>query len=140
MDKADTPVTSISAGALVRPFLLENDYLRQTVRGIFPCIAPEGAQFPYIEYSCTGSTTTAVKPRAGALDRITVEFTIYAVDYDEATRIAEEVRETICEYTPATTLPGLTFNGATMATHYDGWAGDCYFQRLTLNITLIGTN
>lgn len=127
----DSKCTSISAGLLIRPFLLESAFLASTLKGIYPCVAPDGATFPYIEYHCVG--LDVIETKSGSpTDRLSFEFNVYSEDYEEGVNIAEVVRDILCSYRPSRPAVPLSYHGAVVSNRNEGWAGDCYCQSLVI--------
>lgn len=124
--------TAISSGALLRRLLLDSKPLAPYVGNkIFPIVATEETGLPYIAYRFAGLECRRLGgPAPSARDKPTFEVTVYSVDYDQGTAIAEDVRRALV-YGSAT-IDGETLSHFQILNYTDGWSGDCFYHQLTV--------
>lgn len=87
--------TSLSAGALIRAALLENEEIAAVTSRIFPVATPDpsAAQLPYMVYARTSLAVTATQ--SGYSDKVMMTVCIFTEDYDSGVELAETVRSTL---------------------------------------------
>lgn len=133
--------TALSTGTLLRTLLLQDADITAAVGDkIFPIVATEEAELPYIAYRFGSLMCNSVgAPAASAYDKPTFEITIYAEDYDSGTMLAETVRAAL--FDARISDSGISLNHFRVTNYSDGWAGDCFYHQLTIQAnTNIFTN
>lgn len=126
---------SILIGKVIYNILNNNDSLKTYVGDrIYPIVANEGTEFPFIVYSRTNVTPSYVK--AGIyVDSTTVEINIVSTNYIESVDIANEVRN-IMENIKGTSIDNLYIDEIKLSSCNEGFYEYAFVQILTFDIKI----
>lgn len=128
---------SLAAGPLLRQLLLNNPKLRNDCRGVWPVIAPEGAELPYVCYR--RKSAAAVRAHDAGCE-VTFDVIIFDDDYIHGTALAEAAVAELADFPRAADA-----THAEIADHVgrieivdslEGWAGDSYYHQLTVKFRI----
>lgn len=127
--------TSLSCGLALRKELME-----QLDDGIpvYPVIATEDAQPPYIVYQRTGVQTTKSKLQNG-IDTCAIEIDIYTTDYASGVGLAENIRRILERKRIIQTADDgseLDMDCSLVTDCGEEWADDCYRQYVTFEFKM----
>ena len=129
------PITSLSVGLLIRDLLSNDSSVGSIATRIYPVIAEENAQLPYVCYRRAEFDRTLNKP--GGADAVTVECLCYAKSYAESIRLAEAVRACL-DHQQATYLVDnaavLVARSIDLTGAEEGYADDAYAQSLVFTV------
>ncbi|MCR5841957.1 MAG: hypothetical protein K6G86_07760 [Bacteroidales bacterium] len=146
MDAQSNPVTSLSAGLLIREILSQSSRVSAVSNKVYPIVSEADSKLPYICYRRAGLKVNPVKTAPGA-DSAIVEVLCYAQTYKHSVQMAEAVREALDGVQAEIDLDddgGQEENGGailaarsiTLSDAGEGWADDAYFQSLTFVINI----
>lgn len=136
MSESMSSISILSCGAIIRETLAADPVLSIHCNKVFPVIAEDTCQLPYIDYARESVNNTAVasrKPMAGASS---AAYTIncYARTYEESLLMAERVVYLLdnmrFEYTDDDDNK-LSVRNVALTDASEQWAGDAYVQTLT---------
>lgn len=85
----------MDAGLVIYNILNGDSTISDLVTGIFPLVAPQTTNFPFIIYEVDGDTPTDTKDGASTVDVMDVMVSCYSNNYAEASDIANHVRSAL---------------------------------------------
>lgn len=119
----------------LRPLLVENEELQAVMNtnSIFPLVAKEGAEYPFIIFSRDNLLPQYTKPIAGGWDNnIVVSVHVYSNDYSQSIDIANIVRNALEWQTVEN--EDIKIHPIELQSCYESFNDDGYCQTLTFNV------
>ena len=127
----------LNAGRLLRRLLLNSEELRTDSRGVWPVIVPEGTELPYVCYRRKNSET--VRAVAAGCE-VTFDVMIFDADYTHGATLAEAAVAELSEYPrsfdPVHVELARNIRHIEIVDSSEGWAGDSYYQLLTVKFRI----
>ena len=105
---------------------------------IFPNVAPQTTQLPFIIYDLTGVTPTPTKENASTLDINDFTVSVYAETYSQAELLAVEVRSAL-DYTGYETIDAVLIQSINFISYndiFDDTSGNAGIYRKALDFEL----
>lgn len=130
----------LSAGALLYDVLSTDAELAQNCTKVFPVIAEDTAELPYIEFSRSSlqmspvKSTTAMSGAGTAIYEVTCYSGTYAQSMVMAERVCELLDNQAYQYTDEENNQTLTARSITLTGAEETWQGDAYAQKLSFQI------
>lgn len=128
---AQTQMTSLSAGSLIRDLLMADGRISHAVTKVFPVVT-DTATLPYIAYRRKGMVPDVWK--GGNADTVSVELMVMAETYEASISLAEDVRRVLDGRQGES--GGLRMRSCTLADAEEMWQDDAFVQRLVFNIKI----
>ena len=120
----------------IRPLLVADTALAamMNVNSIFPLVAQEGTEYPFIIYSRDNITPEYTKGIYGGWDNnITVTLRVYSNDYSQSVLIANEVRNAL-EW-QSVENDDIKIHPIELQSCYESYSEDGFCQALTFTIS-----
>lgn len=130
---ATAPVTSLSAGAVIRDVLTHDAGVAAITSNVYPIITDE-ATLPYVLYRRTSLDHNTSKAGAPGADTVRIEVVCYAATYAGSIALAEAVRAAL-DYKQAT-VGTMTMRGCFLESADETWEDDAYGQQLIFNVKI----
>ena len=127
------PKTSLSAGAIIRAILLENEEVAARTNKVFP-VATDSAELPYILYRRTALSAKPQKQGQPGADEIQVEVICFTERYGEGVELAEAVRAAL-DFTTAE-HDGQVMRGCYLVDSEEAYQDDAFVQQLLFNVKI----
>ncbi len=127
------PLTSLSAGDLVRAVLLNHAGVSAITDKIFP-VATDCVELPYIVYRRAAMECDPFKGKGPSRDDVTLELDCFAADYDQSIALAEQVRAALDQVQADT--DDLCMRSCTLADSSEEYDADAYAQILIFKIRI----
>lgn len=128
-----TKKTSLSAGAIIREILLNDEEVKKRINKIFPIITDK-AELPYILYRRTALQHNPTKAGQPGADTITMDVLCYTAEYAPGLELAEAVRGAL-DYATGE-KDGLKMRSCVLTDSTEGFTDDAFVQSLTFNIKI----
>ncbi|MBD5163608.1 MAG: DUF3168 domain-containing protein [Bacteroidales bacterium] len=125
--------TSLSAGAIIRAVLLEDEEVARRTTKIFP-VVPDQAELPYILYRRSALEVNPQKSGQPGADTVQMEVLCFTARYSEGVELAEAVRAAL-DYITAT-HNGQRLRSCYLAESEESFEADAYIQQLIFNIKI----
>lgn len=125
--------TSLSAGAVIRAVLLQDEEVNKRTTKIFP-VATDQAELPYILYRRSALEVNPQKSGQPGSDLVQMEVLCFTARYSEGVELAEAVRSAL-DFVTAT-HEGQTLRSCYLAESEETFEADAYIQQLVFNIKI----
>lgn len=125
--------SSLSAGAVIREILLQDERVSAHANKIFP-IVTDKAELPYILYRRAAMSVTPQKAGQPGADEVTMEILCFTDRYSEGVELAEAVRSALdCKTMES---DGLRLRGCYLSGSEEAWQDDAYVQQMEFTIKI----
>lgn len=121
--------TSLSAGAIIRDILLNDESVRNITDKVFPIVIDE-AKLPYILYRRSALRHDPTKAGYPGADTVELEVVCYTARYAESVELAEAVRNAL-DYAQTDKMRSCILSGSE-----EGFEDDAFVQRLVFSIKI----
>lgn len=121
--------TSLSAGAIIRDILLNDESVRNITDKVFPIVIDE-AKLPYILYRRSALRHDPTKAGYPGADTVELEVVCYTARYAESIELAEAVRNAL-DYARTDKMRSCVLSGSE-----EGFEDDAFAQRLVFSIKI----
>lgn len=121
--------TSLSAGAIIRDILLNDESVRNITDKVFPIVIDE-AKLPYILYRRSALRHDPTKAGHPGADTVELEVVCYTARYAESIELAEAVRNAL-DYARTDKMRSCVLSGSE-----EGFEDDAFAQRLVFSIKI----
>lgn len=128
------PTTTLSAGKVIYAVLNGSLDVTSRVTKIFPVVASQNAQLPYISYGRTGLSTNPQKAGVPGADAAVITVDCYTENYMEGVEIAEIVRS-LLEFQQKT-VGTMRMRACTLVDSTEDWQDDAFVQSLTFQVRI----
>ena len=125
-------------GKAIYQILIQEQPLLPVGTRIFPNVAPQTTQLPFIIYDVTGVTPTPTKENASTLDINDFTVSVYAETYSQAELLAREVRSAL-DYLKDETYDGVIIQSINFISYndiFDDTSGNAGIYRKALDFEL----
>ncbi len=125
-------------GKAIYQILIQEQPLLPVGTRIFPNVAPQTTQLPFIIYDVTGVTPTPTKENASTLDINDFTVSVYAETYSQAELLAREVRSAL-DYLKDETYDGVIIQSIKFISYndiFDDTSGNAGIYRKALDFEL----
>lgn len=125
--------TSLSAGAIIREILLQDEEVSARANKIFPVVTDK-AELPYILYRRSAMGVTPQKAGQPGADEVKMEILCFTDRYSEGIELAEAVRSALdCKTMES---DGLRLRGCYLSDSEEAWQDDAYVQQMEFTIKI----
>ncbi len=121
--------TSLSAGAIIRDILLNDEAVKGITDKVFPIVIDE-AKLPYILYRRSALRHDPTKAGYPGADTVELEVVCYTARYAESVELAEAVRNAL-DYARTDKMRSCILSGSE-----EGFEDDAFAQRLVFSIKI----
>lgn len=125
--------TSLSAGAVIRAVLLENEEVTKRTSKIYPVVTDQ-AELPYILYRRSALEVNPQKSGQPGSDSVQMEVLCFTARYSDSVELAEAVRGAL-DFVTAT-YEGQTLRSCYLVESEESFESDAYIQQLVFNIKI----
>lgn len=121
--------TSLSAGAIIRDILLNDEAVKNITDKVFPIVIDE-AKLPYILYRRSALRHDPTKAGYPGADTVELEVVCYTARYAESVELAEAVRNAL-DYARTDKMRSCVLSGSE-----EGFEDDAFAQRLVFSVKI----
>lgn len=121
--------TSLSAGAIIRDILLNDETVKNITDKVFPIVIDE-AKLPYILYRRSALRHDPTKAGYPGADTVELEVVCYTARYAESVELAEAVRNAL-DYARTDKMRSCILSGSE-----EGFEDDAFAQRLVFSVKI----
>jgi len=137
MAASSKPVTSLSVGLLVRDLLISDERVAALATKVYPVVAEENAQLPYVCYRRANYDRQPAKGPGQGADTVALEMLCYGRTYAESIDLAEAVRACLDHQSAAYEDEDghrLVARSIDLEGSEEGWSDDAYAQSLVFTV------
>lgn len=121
--------TSLSAGAIIRDILLNDETVKNITDKVFPIVIDE-AKLPYILYRRSALRHDPTKTGYPGADTVELEVVCYTARYADSVELAEAVRNAL-DYARTDKMRSCVLSGSE-----EGFEDDAFAQRLVFSVKI----
>lgn len=126
---------AVEVGRIIKLLLMQNAEVTDLIgKKIFPIVAPEKTDYPFLIYGRTGVSPAYTKDRKSISDTVRVGLTVACAEYEQSVDIVEAVFKVLQRCSGA--FDGVEIDDIRMVNSDEDFQDDCFMQNIEFEVDI----